>query len=299
LPLTALFLSFILQSPLSDCQDLIARGSEAYDARRFKDAATSFDTVIGRCGATEPLLLALGQAQLLAREIPASLATLERLLGLNRSNVDALKVYARALYLAVRDDDAIRALTVAGALAPQDDEVQYDLGRIYYHLRRYGDAADRFKRAIALNPKSHKAYDNLGRTTEALGDSDQAVRYYLKAIELVHTAHPQYDVVYANLADLMMKRGEDRRAFDLAAEAAQRNPDDARNLFLTGKALVKLEQFDLSLKWLERAIALDPAYPEPRYLLAQTLRRLGRLEEADRAFKAFQEARAKAPSVKR
>jgi tetratricopeptide (TPR) repeat protein len=299
LTLTIVVLSFILQAPTPGCQDLVARGRDAYDARRFPDAAVSFDAAIGRCGATEPLLLALGQAQLLARQVASSIATLERLLALNPSSVDALKVYARALYLAARDDDAIRALTTAAALAPQDDEVCYDRGRIYYQMRRYADAAAQFTRAIALNPRSHKAYDNLGLATEALGNPDQAIRYYLKAIDLVHSGHPKYDVVYANLADLMLKVGEDRKAFDLAAEAAQRNPDDARNLFLAGKALVKLEQLDVSLKWLERAIALDPSYPEPHYLLAQALRRLGRSEEADRALKGFQQARARAPAVRR
>jgi tetratricopeptide (TPR) repeat protein len=97
----------------------------------------------------------------------------------------------------------------------------------------------------------------------------------------------------------MVKLGEYRKAFDLAAEAAQRNPDDARNLFLTGKALVKMEQFDISLKWLERAVALDPSYPEPRYLLAQTYQRLGRAADAERELSAFQQARARAPAVRR
>jgi tetratricopeptide (TPR) repeat protein len=220
-------------------------------------------------------------------------------LALNGDNVDALKVQARALYLAGRDAEAERALTAAAALATRDDEIPYDLGRVYYQQTRYHEAVEQFQRAIRLNPQSHKAYDNLGLATEALGDVAQALRHYLKAIELVHTGHPSYDVVYANLADLMLKLGEYRKAFDLAAEAAQRNPDDARNLFLTGKALVKMERFDISLKWLERAVALDPSYPEPRYVLAQTYRRLGRAADAERELNAFQQARARAPAVRR
>jgi len=236
---------------------------------------------------------------LFARQVPAALDTLERLLALNGRNVDALKLKARALYLAGRDADAERALNAAAALAPVDDEIVYDLGRIYYQQNRYRDAAAQFQRAITLNPRSHKAYDNLGLATEALGDVPQAIRHYLKAIDLVHKDHPHYDVVYANLADLMLKLGEYWKAFDLAAEAAQRNPDDARNLFLTGKALVKMERFDISLKWLERAVALDPSYPEPRYVLAQTYRRLGRAADAERELNAFQQARARAPAVRR
>jgi tetratricopeptide (TPR) repeat protein len=282
-----------------ECQDLVARGREAYERRNYADATSAFENAIARCGADEPLLLALAQSQLFARQVPAALDTLERLLALNGRNVDALKLKARALYLAGRDADAERALNAAAALAPGDDEIVYDLGRIYYQQNRYRDAAAQFQRAITLNPRSHKAYDNLGLATEALGDVPQAIRHYLKAIDLVHKDHPHYDVVYANLADLMLKLGEYWKAFDLAAEAAQRNPDDARNLFLTGKALVKMERFDISLKWLERAVALDPSYPEPRYVLAQTYRRLGRAADAERELNAFQQARARAPAVRR
>jgi tetratricopeptide (TPR) repeat protein len=190
-----------------ECQDLVARGRDAYERRAYADAASIFTTAVSSCSASEPLLLALAQAQLLARQVPAALDTLERVLALNRDNVDALKVQARALYLAGRDADAERALTAARARAPADDEIAYDLGRMCYQQNRYHEAAMQFQRAIALNPRSHKAYDNLGLATEALGDVPQAIRYYLKAIELVHTDHPHYDVVYANLADLQEKLG--------------------------------------------------------------------------------------------
>jgi tetratricopeptide (TPR) repeat protein len=293
------FVVLALLTSGQECQDLIARGRETYERRAYADAAAAFENAVARCGPGEALLVALAQAQLLARNVPASLETVERALALNGRNVEALKVKARALYLAGRDADAEQTLKGAGAFAPADDEIAYDLGRMFYQQNRHREAVDQFERAIALNPRAHKAYDNLALATEALGDVEQALRHYLKAIELVHVDHPRYDVVYANLADLMIRLGEYRKAFDLAAEAAQRNPDDARNVFLTGKALVKLERYDVSLKWLERAAALDPSYPEPRYVLAQTYRRLGRAADAERELKAFQEAQARAPAVRR
>lgn len=281
------------------CQELVARGRDAYERHGYTEAAAVLEGAVARCNPDAPLLLALSQAQLLAKRVPAALDTLERLLALNPQHVAALKVKGRALYLAGHDAEAERTLTAAAALAPADDDIVYDLGRISYQQKRYRDAAEQFQRAIRLNPLSHKAFDNLGLATEALGDATQALRHYLKAIELVHTAHPRYDAVYANLADLMLKLGEYGKAFDLAAEAAQRNPDDARNLFLAGKALVKLERYGVSLRWLERAVTLDPSYPDARYVLSQTYRRLGRAVDADRELRAFQDALARAPAVRR
>jgi tetratricopeptide (TPR) repeat protein len=98
---------------------------------------------------------------------------------------------------------------------------------------------------------------------------------------------------------MLIKQGNYPRAFDLAAEAAQRNPDEPRNFFLAGKALVQLGRDDVSVKWLEQAAALNPDYPEPYYVLAQVYRRLGRTEDAARALKAFQAANARTPRERR
>jgi tetratricopeptide (TPR) repeat protein len=283
-----------------DCQGLLAQGREAYERGRYEEAVPLFDRAAAACGPGESLLLALAQAQLLSRQPADTLRTLERLLALNPGYVEALKVKAKALYLEGRDDDAEATLATAGALAPADDEVPYNLGRIYYQQKRHRDAAEQFRRAIRLNPRSHKAHDNLGLATEALADVEQALRHYLKAIELVHKDHPRYDVVYANLADLMLKLGEYRRAFDLSAEAAERNPLDARNFFLTGKALVKLERLDLSLRWFERAIALDPHYASAYVGLGRidlSAAALGWTADAEAALKRAEELALKAISL--
>ena len=93
----------------------------------------------------------------------------------------------------------------------------------------------RSRRATALDPRAYKAWDNLGLASEALGDVAQAQQHYLKAIALVHKDHPRYDVVYANFADLLIKLGNYQRAFDLAAEAAERNPGRAAQLLSRGE----------------------------------------------------------------
>ncbi|HYM13282.1 MAG TPA: tetratricopeptide repeat protein [Bryobacterales bacterium] len=103
----------------------------------------------------------------------------------------------------------------------------------------------------------------------------------------------------SDLANLLLKRGENDKAFQLAAEAAERNPTSARNFFLTGKALVRLEKLELSVKWLKRSIELDPNYPEPHYLLGQAYQKLGQKENAQREFPTFQAISAKLPRSRR
>ena len=107
--------------------------------------------------------------------------------------------------------------------------------------------------------------------------------------------HPEYDWAHANLADFFLRRNEYEKAFQLATEAAQRNPGSARNCFLTGKALVRLDKHDLSVRWLERAVEIDPDYTEALYVLGQTYRKLGREADARRLLARFAEASKKGP----
>ena len=282
-----------------DCQQSQARARHAYEDRRYAEAARHFTSAIAACGTTSPLLLALGQAQLLSQRPADALASLDRVPADDPEYVQALKVKAKALYLLGRDPDAVETLQRAARRAPADAEIPYDLGRMYYQQGKHASAAEALDRATALDPRAYKAWDALGLAREALGDVEQAQQDYLKAIALVHTDHPRYDVVYANFADLMLKRGDYQRAFDLAAEAAGRNPNDARNLFLAGKALVQMGRSSLSVPWFEQAIALDPDYPEAHYQLFQVYRRLGRAADAERELNAFRAAAARAPKVRR
>ena len=286
-------------APGQDCQEAQTLARQHYEERRYDQSALYFARAVTACGASGPLLLGLGQAHLLAQHPADALIALDRIPTDDPNHVQALKVKAKALYLLGRDPDAETALKSAAARAPADAEIPYDLGRIYYQLGRHAEAADQFRRAIGLDPGAYKAWDNLGLATEALGDPAQAQQHYLKALALVYKDHPRYDVVYANFADLLIKLGQYQRAFDLAAEAAQRNPDDPRNFFLAGKALVQLGRGDISVRWLEQAIALNPDYPEPHYVLSQVYRRLGRDADAARALKSFQAASARVPKKRR
>jgi tetratricopeptide (TPR) repeat protein len=282
-----------------DCQETQARARRAYEERQYEAAAQDFARAVTACGPGAPLLLALGQAQLLARHPADALASLDRIQADTPEYVPGLKVKAKALYLLARDAEAEDTLKRASTRAPNDAEIPYSLGRIYYQQSRHAEAAEMFRRATAMDARDYKAWDNLGLASEALGDVAQAQQHYLKAISLVYKDHPEYDVVYANFADLLIKLGDSQRAFDLAAEAAQRNPGEPRNFFLAGKALVQAGRSDLAIRWFEQAIKLDADYPEPHYLLSQAFRKLGRLADADRELKSFQAATARAPKERR
>src|SRR5258706_2106245 len=120
----------------------------------------------------------------------------------------------------------------------------------------------------------------MGLCYQALGDGEMATRYFLTAIKMVEKDHHDYDWAYANLANLLLEKGEAQQAFAAASKAADRNPLSARNFYIGGKALCKLEKTDLCMNWLERSVSLDPNYPDPLYLLAKVYIQKGHEQKA-------------------
>lgn len=295
-PFVALLVASFAATPDSDpCRTSQERARSFAQRQQYGEALEELRVAAAACPPSAALTLELAQAQTLAGRLSDALLSVDSVLRREPRNPHALKLKGDVLYLMGRDSEAEAALKTAIVSAPTRVEPRYALGRIYYQQNRYRDAIVQFERVIALDPKNYKAYDNLALCYEGLNEDRQAVNAYLKALDLVYKDHPEYDWVYANFANLMLKQQNYQRAFDLAAEAAVRNPRSARNSFLTGKALLKLGKPELSERWLRNAIKLDANYAEPHYLLGQIYRNQGRREESQREFRAFQEISARTP----
>jgi tetratricopeptide (TPR) repeat protein len=239
--------------------------------------------------------LTLANAYFAAQRLPDALRETERVLKTDPAQPGALKLKGNIEYLGGHLDEALNAFFLLLEKHPEDADGPYMLGRIYYQEGRIDYAIGQFDRVLRLDPRSYKAYDNLGLCYEARGDTDTAIRYYLTAIKLVEKDHPEYDWAYANLANLLVDKGDVEKAFAAASKAADRNPYSARNFYIGGKALFKLGKIELCLNWLERSTALDPKYPEPLYLLGRVYSQLGQEDKAKQAMAKFRIAKAAAP----
>jgi superkiller protein 3 len=269
-----------------------------YSARDFAGAAAQFETANRICGAPHVTLVPLAKAQLLSQQLEPSLGTISEFLRLQPRDTDALKLKGDVLYLLGREQEAEESLLQVLSIKPDYEDAEYALARIRYQQNRFPEAVERFKRLVDRDPGNYKAHDNLALCYAALQQDALALQHFLKALELVSKAHPEYDTVYANASNFFFERGEFEKAFQMGAEAARRNPNYARNFFLTGKALVRLDKHELSLRWFNQAAELDPTYKEAYYWLGTVYRKLGKTEEATRSLARFQEL-SKAPAVKR
>ena len=241
----------------------------------------------------------LAGAYLMARRPKAALAEAERVLASHPADAAALKIKGNAAYLTGDTGKAIGAFIELLDRHPADEEGAYMLGRIYYQEGRIDLAIGQFERALKVTPGSYKALDNLGLCFVANGDDEKAMRYFLSAIKLVEKDHPEYEWPYINVADLLLKKNDARRAFDAVSLAVKRNPMSARGFYIGAKALEQLEKPEQSLNWAQRAASLDGDYSDAWYLLARLYKRLGEEGKAEEARVRFLAAKAKEPAKRK
>jgi adenylate cyclase len=241
----------------------------------------------------------LANGYFMGGRLKEALAEADRVLEADAGNTTALEIKGNVSYLLGNFSDAKDAFINAMERHPNSEEAPYMLGRVYFQEGQVDLAIGQFERVLRLNPASYKALDNLGLCYDARGENDKAVGYFLASIKLVEKDHPEYDWPYANLADLLLKTGDNRKAYDAAAKAADRNPTSSRNFYLGGKALCNLGKTDLCVHWLQRSTALDSSYPEPLYLLARVYHQLGQEQKAEAARKKFLELKGKEPTIRR
>ena len=305
----------------------------AMSTRKFELAARRFEAAFDACPEKRSILLDLTQAQVSGRKFDEAIRTAERYLASDRGSVAGRVILANAYLMAQRLKDALAeadailrdhsdepaALKIKGNAAYligdfstakdtfirllerhlADEDGAYMLGRIYYQEGYLDLAIGQFDRVLKINPGSYKAFDNLGLCYQAEGEDEQAMRYFLTAIKLVEKDHPEYEWPYTNLADLLLKNGDAQRAFDAASKAADRNPMSDRSFYIGAKALDQLGKPELSLNWLQRAVALNAASSESWYLLARVYRKLKQNEKAEEAQQKFRELKAKEPARRR
>ncbi len=207
---------------------------------------------------------------------------------------------------------ALPLLTEAEKIAPDNPEVQFELGTVELQISLWEDAVAAFQRVLKLRPNDPLALYNLGRAFMGLSRFEEGRQQFARYVE----AHPDDDAGHCALGMTLaaLERVPDaRRQFErsiaLAPEQAEsyfrlglldlnaKALDEAATNFhqvlthdpkhagaLTGLGRVAFEQkhYSNAIDLLQRAIASDESLREAHYYLGLTLVRVGRKEEADK-----------------
>jgi tetratricopeptide (TPR) repeat protein len=145
---------------------------------------------------------------------------------------------------------ATRRLEEAVALAPQFADAWNEIGTIAYQTQKYARAEECFREALDRDPQAFEPLVNLGGVLVTLHRADEAWKYNAMAVAV--------------------------------------RPNDALAHSQLGMTYFQLGDLDLSVKYLERARAIDPAhFSHPQLILAEIHLRRGEKSAAAEVLEEF------------
>lgn len=244
-------------------EDLLAKGNEFRDSRRFAEAEESYQ----------------GALKIKPRDARAAY-------GLGNVYTDqqrwesAETAYRNAAQWGPSNVDALVALSVV--------LVQPRTGAD--NAKRFADAERFARRAVQLQPKNAVAWDRLGVALQSRGSfTNETEQAYRRAVEL----DPQFAVAYVHLGRVLKRLGRSSEAaplYDKAISLAK----DAATLNLIAESLQAEQQWEQSGPVLKRSLALDERNPTSLFLMGRMLVVMKRYQEAEPYLKTSTEVSPRA-----
>ena len=141
---------------------------------------------------------------------------------------------------------------------------------------RLDEAADHYRRAIALQAGYAPAYNNLGTALRATGHVDEAVSAYQRALVL----RPDFADAHFNLANALLDQGRPDTAADHFRRALASRPDSADVHNNLGTALAAGGRLDAAIDEFRAALRLEPQSAGTHRNLGNALASSGSRDEA-------------------
>ena len=150
------------------------------------------------------------------------------------------------------------------------------LGHRALRLGNAEAAAERFRQALAANPRSAAAHQALGGALAQLGDTESTVRHYSASLAI----EPENPQLHYNLGTVLVERGEDEQAIRHFQAALKWLPDYHNARYNLATALAQAGRFAEAEVHYRALLEAEPGDHATRFYLAQTLIRLARHDAA-------------------
>jgi tetratricopeptide (TPR) repeat protein len=199
-------------------------------------------------------------------------------------------------YFAIVGPIALAAAAITAACGPSKTRTAVALsgavlavlgGLTWRQCGIYANPGIFWQTALAANPDSWLAHNNLGNFLFEQGQVDEAMAHYRRAVEM----QPAYATAHYNLGEVLRQKGQEDEAIAHFRRALEIRPDyaDAHNSL--GVVLLRRGQVDEALVHLRQALEIRPDRAEDHNNLANVLWQKGQIEEAIAHFRTAVEIR--------
>lgn len=178
---------------------------------------------------------------------------------------------------------AMKELTVASRLDPENPEIDVALGLAYQARGDFGKAAEYFRSAVEKKPDYAEAHNNLGIVLSRLGRGDEAIREFTAAASNVLYSTPE--VAYYNLGEEYRSRKDLRKAEEMYRRSISLNDRYGEAYLRLALLYRERGQRAEAARVLESCVTTNPAFAPAWLDLGQAYVSLGRTREATEAFR--------------
>lgn len=261
--------------------------------------------------------LFLGMAYIRTSQFEKSIPPLKKAIAMNPKLREAYVNLAGSYDSLGRSQEALQVLLRAQKRWPNDVEVLYSLGTLYYHLmfstygrmatvapnsyrydqvlgksfeerEEYPEAIVEFQKALKKKPDSPSLHYALGNVYWLSGQNDKAIVQFKAELEM----SPQDAVATWKLGNIYLQKREFDKALPYLKKAVKMSPDLGQAFVDLGKLYMQTHRPKEALPYFQKAVQMDPDEPDPRYQLAMAYRSLGNMAEAQTQMKMFQKLKS-------
>jgi tetratricopeptide (TPR) repeat protein len=244
-------------------EDLLDKGNEARDARKFTDAEAAYKDVL----------------KLKPRDARAAYG-LGNIYSDQQRWDDAEAAYRNSVAWAPTNADAYVALSVVLVQPSTSGD----------NAKRLAEAESFARKSVQIDPKNAVGWDRLGVSHQARGILNSETEHsYRRAIEL----DPQFAVAYAHLARMLNRSGKQGDAVPLYEKAIELAKDPG-TLNLIADSLQNEQLWPQSEPVLKRALELDANNLTSLLLMGRLLIVYRRFQEAEPYLKSATEVASRA-----
>jgi tetratricopeptide (TPR) repeat protein len=192
------------------------------------------------------------------------------------ANADANYVLGLCYLNSQRSDDARGAFANQFGVSPDSGAAYLLLGKMLMQANLPEAAAQSAKKALEVTPKIALAHFMLGEFYLFKSDTAQALREFEQEREI----NPANAAVYDRLGDLYTRSGQYQQAQESLAKAIALDTSSTGPFIQMGKVLLRRNDPQTSLLYLQHAEKMDPGNYITHTLLGQAYRSLGREQDA-------------------
>ena len=264
---------------------LMLRLAQLYEERSDTDGAlANLEACVAHKPDSAEVYLYYGTMLRQKGRLSESQKALEKALELNKFMSKAFYQFGLLEKTRNRLEDARDMFQKCIQLSPDDPYAHYQLGMTYKALGKTELAIMEVKRATILHPTDSYGHSRLGQFYQELKKYNQAITSYSMAISL----SPKDAFVLEKLAEVLAAKGEHNRAIDIFQEALanqfHQKVDTMLSLSNSLKIVGRWEDLhDLS----GEILRFEPENYNAAFLMAYSVAKLGRLEEATQMFEAL------------